>query len=85
MIAARTWNIEERARLVWAMVAGHQISFDELKEWFVTDGLSARRAYVIAHALTLDLLKQTSPDFPKQLLAKVASGTPFRNAGAIPH
>ena len=82
MMAARTWNIEERARLVWAMVAGHQVSFDELNEWFVTDGPSARRAYVIAHALTLYLLDQTSPDFPKRLLAKVATGTPFRNAFA---
>jgi len=67
---------------VWAMVAGHQVSFDELNEWFVTDGPSARRAYVIAHALTLYLLEQTSPDFPKRLLAKIATGTPFRNAFA---
>ena len=82
MIAARTWNIEERARLIWAMVSGRQVSFDELNAWFVTDGPSARRAYVIAHALTLDLIEQSSPDFPKRLLATVAAGTPFRDAFA---
>ena len=82
MIAARTWDIEERGRLVWAMVSGHPVSFDELNEWFVTDGPSARRAYVIAHALTLDLLDRAPPDLPKHLLARVASGTPFRDAFA---
>jgi len=82
MIAGRTWNIEERARLVWAMVSSHQVSFDELNEWFVIDGPSAKRAYVIAHALTLDLIDQTSPDFPKRLLAKLASGMSFQDAFA---
>jgi len=82
MIAGRTWDVEERARLVWAMVSGHQVSFDELNEWFVSDAPSAKRAYVIAHALTVDLIDQTSPDFPKQLLAKVASGIPFQEAFA---
>jgi hypothetical protein len=82
MMAARTWDIEERARLVWAMVAGHQVSFDELNEWFVSDGASARRAYVIAHALTLDLLDQTGSELPKQLLAQVATGLPFEEAFA---
>ncbi len=80
MIAGRTWDIEERARLVWAMVSGHQVSFDELNEWFVSDSSSARSAYVIAHALTLDLIDQTSLDFPKQLLGKVAAGIPFHEA-----
>ena len=83
MIAGRTWDIEERARLVWAMVSGHQVSFDELNKWFVSDSSSARSAYVIAHALTLDLIDQTSSDFPKQLLARVASGIPFPEAFAM--
>ncbi len=82
LIAGRTWDIEERARLVWAMVSGHQVSFDELNEWFVADGPSAKRAYVIAHALTLDFIDQTSPDFPKRLLARLASGLSFRDAFA---
>jgi hypothetical protein len=82
MIAGRTWNIEERARLVWAVVSGHQVSFEQLNEWFIIDGPSAKHAYVIAHALTLDLIDQTSPHFPKQLLAKVASGISFPQAFA---
>ena len=82
MKAARRWNFEERGRLVWAMVSRHPVSFEELNEWFVTDGSSARRAYVIAHALTLDILNQTSHDWPKKILAQVASGTPFRKAFA---
>ncbi|MDT7040888.1 hypothetical protein [Candidatus Nitronereus thalassa] len=82
MIADRTWNIEDRARLVWAMVSGHQMSLEDLTQAFVVDSSSARRAYIIAHALTLDLIERTSPDFPKRLLAKVRFGIPFQEAFA---
>ena len=82
MIAGRTWDVEEHARLVWAMVSGHQMSLDELNQAFVADSASARRAYIIAHALTLELIDQAPPDFPKRLLAKVASGRPFQEAFA---
>jgi len=80
MVAARTWNMEDRARLVWAMVSGTEVSLDELNELFLKDGASARRAYTLAHAFTLDLLEHSQPDFPKHLLARVAQGVPFPQA-----
>lgn len=82
MIAARTWDLEDRARLVWAMVSDTQISLDELNELFLKDGASARRAYVLAHAFTSDLLEQTGPDFPQHILALIAKGMPFHEAFA---
>jgi hypothetical protein len=82
MMAARTWDLEDRARLVWAMVSGTEISLDELNSLFVSDDTSIRRAYVLAHAFTLDLLEHTRGDVPKQILSKVKQGLPFSEAFA---
>ncbi|MEX2493314.1 MAG: hypothetical protein WD425_16300 [Nitrospirales bacterium] len=82
MVAARHWDLEDRARLVWAMVSGTQVSLDELNSLFVSDDTSVRRAYVLAHAFTLDLLKHTQGDVPKHILANVKQGLPFPEAFA---
>ena len=80
MMAARTWDLEDRARLVWAMVSSTQVSLDELNVLFRKDDTSVRRAYVLAYAFTLDLLEQTSRDIPKRILAKVKQGLSFPEA-----
>jgi hypothetical protein len=82
MMAARHWDLEDRARLVWAMVSGTEVSLDELNRLFVSDDTSVRRAYVLAHAFILDLLEHTQGDVPKQILAKVKQGLTFPEAFA---
>jgi len=82
MLAARTWDLEDRARLVWAMVSDTQVSLDELNTLFIKDDTSVRRAYVLAYAFTLDLLEHTQRDVPKQILAKVQQGMSFPEAFA---
>jgi len=82
MMAARTWDLEDRARLVWAMVSGTEVSLAELNTLFVKDDTSVRRAYILAHAFTLDLLEHTQPDVPKHILAKVKQGLSFPEAFA---
>ncbi len=82
MMTVRSWDIEDRARLVWAMVSGTEISLDELNTLFAQDDSSVRRAYVLAHAFTLDLLEHTQRDVPKKILAKVKEGLPFPEAFA---
>lgn len=82
MMAARTWNLEDRARLVWAMVSGTEVSLDELNSLFIKDDTSVRRAYVLAHAFTLDLLEHTQGDVPRHILAKVKQGLTFPEAFA---
>ena len=80
MMAARTWDFEDRARLIWAMVSGTHVSLDELNALFIKDETSVRRAYILAHAFTLDLLEHTRRDVPKRILAKVQQGLPFPEA-----
>jgi hypothetical protein len=82
MKAARAWDLEDRARLVWAMVSGTQISLDELNTLFIKDDTSVRRTYVLAYAFTLDLLEHTRPDVHKRILAKVKQGLSFSEAFA---
>jgi len=82
MMAARTWDFEDRARLVWAMVPGTEVSLDELNSLFIKDDTSVRRAYVLAHAFTLDLLEHTQGDVPRHILAKVKQGLTFPEAFA---
>jgi len=82
MMSARTWDLEDRARLVWAMVSSTEVSLDELNTLFRKDDTSVRRAYVLAYAFTLDLLEHTSQDVPKRILARVKQGLPFPEAFA---
>ena len=82
MMAARAWDLEDRARLVWAMVSDTQISLDELNTLFIKDDTSIRRAYVLAYAFILDLLEHTRRDVPKRILAKVKQGLSFSEAFA---
>ncbi len=82
MMTARRWDLEDRARLVWAMVSDTQISLNDLNTLFVKDEASVRRAYVLAYAFTLDLLEHTGQDSPKRILAKVQQGMSFPEAFA---
>ncbi len=82
MLAARTWDVEDRARLVWAMVSGTQVSLDELNQLFIKDEASVRQAYVLAYAFILDLLEHTNQNVPKDILTTVKQGLPFSEAFA---
>ncbi len=82
MMTVRSWDFEDRARLVWAMVSGKEISLEDLNALFIQDDTSVRRAYVLAHAFTLDLLEHTQRDVPKKILAKVKEGLSFPQAFA---
>ncbi len=82
MLAARTWDFEDRARLIWAMVSGTQVSLAELNQLFIKDDTSVRYAYVLAYAFILDLLERTHQQVPKRILAKVRLGLSFSEAFA---
>ena len=82
MMTARRWDLEDRARLVWAMVSDTQVSLDELNTLFNKDETSVRRAYVLAYAFTRDLLEHTGQDTPKRILAKIQQGVSFPEAFA---
>ncbi len=82
MIVADRWGLEDRARLVWAMVSGRSISLARLDAEFRKDQASAQGAYVLAKAFLRYMLRQWGPEVPRRLLALVAQGRSFPEAFA---
>ncbi|MGH7256066.1 MAG: hypothetical protein ACREI3_09845, partial [Nitrospirales bacterium] len=77
MVLAREWGWEDRSRLVWAMVSGTPVSFEDLDAWFHQERGSATRAYVLAAAFLRDLIRDAGVQAPGQILALVEQGWPF--------
>ena len=80
MIVADRWDLEDRARLVWAIVGDRQVSRAELNGLFRKNAASARRAYVLAAAFVRYLLQQWGSELPGRILALVAQDVPFVGA-----
>ncbi len=80
MVAAHSWNVEDRARLVWAMVMEQPISLPELAQRFHQDEASAHQAYVLAHALIRYGLQHFGDNWPKRVLASLAQGYSFEQS-----
>ena len=80
MVAARAWDFEDGARLTWALVAGEPVSLKDLDELFHEDGGSARKAYVLSHALVRFFIQEFGRDWPSNVLAVMSHGQSFREA-----
>ncbi len=80
MVVADRWDLEDRARLVWAMVGGGQISLAQLDGEFRKDRTSAQGAYVLAKAFVRYLLRRWGEEVPGRMLALLAEDLPFPEA-----
>ncbi len=80
MVAAHTWEFEDQARLVWAMVMGRPTTLTELEQLFHQNRASAQKAYVLAHTLIRYCIQRFGDDWPKQLLASLAQKLSFQEA-----
>ena len=80
MVAAHSWDFEERARLTWAMVTGDPVSLDTLDTLFHRNGSSARQAYVLSHALVRFFIQEFGREWPRRMLADLAQGLTFEES-----
>jgi len=80
MVAAQSWDIEDRARLAWAMVMEEPTTLSNLDQHFHQDRASAQRAYVLSHALVRYGIQQFGDEWPQQLLASLKQGVSFHDA-----
>lgn len=80
--AADRWGLEDRTRLVFAMVGGQGVSRRELSALFGRGPGAARRAYVLSAAFVASMIETWGPGFPGQLLALVGEDVPFAEAFA---
>ncbi len=80
--AADRWDLEDRTRLVFAMVGGKGVSRHELSGLFAQGPGHARRAYVLSAAFVGSMIETWGRDFPGRLLALVGEDVPFADAFA---
>ena len=80
MVAAHSWDFEETARLKWAMVIGNDIPLSELNALFHKDGASAKKAYVLSHALVRYFIQQYGRSWPQTMLRAISQGLSFEEA-----
>ena len=80
MVAAHSWDLEDRARLTWATVTGNPISLAYLDSLFFKDGASAKQAYVLSYALVRYFIKKFGREWPRHMLASLAAGLSFEEA-----
>lgn len=80
MVAARAWDFEDGARLTWAIVIGDPISLEDLDTLFHEDRASAKKAYVLSHALVRFFIQEFGRDWPRKMLALISQGVSFQEA-----
>ena len=80
MISARAWDFEDGARLTWAIVMGNPVSLETLDALFHEDQGSARKAYVLSHALVRFFIHEFGRDWPRKMFAFISQGVSFQEA-----
>ena len=80
MVSARAWDFEDRARLTWAIIIGDPISLETLDALFYEDRGSARKAYVLSHALVRFFIHEFGRNWPRHMFVLISQGVSFQEA-----
>ncbi|TNF75357.1 MAG: hypothetical protein EP299_06295, partial [Acidobacteria bacterium] len=80
MYIGRSWNLEDRSRMTWALLVDRRVSLASLDESFAGDRGEMRRAYAISGAFVRDLYHRFGPKVGAQILSDLALGLPFEEA-----
>ena len=82
MVAAHSWDFEDMARLQWAIIIGNPVSLDDLNALFHQDAASAKKAYVLSHALVRFFIQEYGRKWPQSILRTISQGVSFEEAFA---
>ncbi len=80
LFLGRSWQLEDRSRLTWAMLREGEVPLADLEDRFSSDRASATRAYAISGAFVHDLVRKRGVDSMAAILAGIAFGLPFPEA-----
>lgn len=78
----RPWDLEDRSRLVWELVAGPRLSLREIDALFNGGPSAQSRAYSLAAAMVRDLIREHGGAAPAGILRLVRNGEEFDAAVA---
>jgi hypothetical protein len=80
MYIGRSWNLEDRSRMTWALLVDRKVSLATLDQRFEGDRGEMRRAYAVSGAFVRDLFHRFGPKIGAQILSDLALGFPFEEA-----
>jgi hypothetical protein len=80
MYIGRSWNLEDRSRMTWALLVDRRVSLAALDQSFAGDRGEMRRAYAVSGAFVRDLYHRFGPKVGAQILTDIALGFPFEEA-----
>jgi hypothetical protein len=80
MAAARTWDVEDRTRLVIEMTPGGDEPFSSVDDRFHGGRGSANRAYALSGAFVRDLLQRHGRLLPANIFRRMREGRAFDEA-----
>ena len=80
MAAERTWGLEDQARLFRELTLVARTDLDEVNRLFTQSDSARVRAYALSGAFVRDLIRHHGTAAPGEVLARVATGTPFESA-----
>ena len=80
MAAERTWGLEDQARLFRELTLVARTDLDEVNRLFTQSDSARVRAYTLSGAFVRDLIRHHGTAAPGEVLARVATGTPFESA-----
>ncbi len=76
----RPWDLGDRSRLVWELVAGPRLSAREIDRMFDGGQDEQSRAYLLSTAFVRDLIAEYGAAAPAAILREVSTGVPFDRA-----
>lgn len=78
----RPWNLEDRSRLVWELIAGPRLTVREIDALFGGGQSAQSRGYSLSAAFVRDIIREHGGEAPAGILRLVAEGVPFDRAVA---
>jgi len=76
----RPWDLEDRSRLVWELVAGPRLRLREIDAMFGEGQAAQSRAYTLSAAFVRDLIREYGATAPAAILRLVREDVPFERA-----
>jgi len=78
----RPWDLEDRSRLVWELIAGPRLRLREVDALFAGGQAAQARAYSLSAAFVRDLIREYGGTSPAAILRLVQDDVPFERAVA---
>lgn len=82
MIAGNSWGLDDRSRVMLALLVDGELSLAELDRRFGAGERQVASAYAIAGAMVREMVQRSGAAAPGRILAGVAAGLPFASAFA---